>query len=83
VAPLFATCRRRPGASFAIALGGDRVAPRNVRPENRSTAVGRSPREIAATLAEQGHVTANLTPYALTTVALTIDQENGKRRRAA
>ena len=43
----------------------------------------RSRREIAATLAEQGHVTANLKPYALTAVALTIDQANGKRRRAA
>jgi hypothetical protein len=31
VAPLFATCRHRPCASFAMALSGDCVAPRNVR----------------------------------------------------
>jgi hypothetical protein len=29
VAPLFATCGHRPWASFAIALSGDCIAPRN------------------------------------------------------
>ena len=29
MAPLFATCRHRPCASFAMALSGDCVAPRN------------------------------------------------------
>jgi hypothetical protein len=32
VAPLFATCRHRPCASFAMALSGDWVAPRNYGP---------------------------------------------------
>jgi hypothetical protein len=41
----------------------------------------RALRDIAAALAEQGHATANLKPYAHTAVA--IDQANGKRRRAA
>ena len=31
MAPLFATCRHRPCASFAMALSGDCVAPRNYR----------------------------------------------------
>ena len=30
--PLFATCRHRPCESFGMALSGDCVAPRNVRP---------------------------------------------------
>jgi hypothetical protein len=32
VVPLFATCRHPPCASFAMVLGSDCVAPRNVRP---------------------------------------------------
>jgi hypothetical protein len=31
VAPLFATCRHRPCASFAMALSGDSVGPRKYR----------------------------------------------------
>ena len=31
MAPLFATCRHRPCASFAMALSGDCVTPRNYR----------------------------------------------------
>ena len=32
MAPLFVTCRHRPCASFAMALSGNYVAARNVRP---------------------------------------------------
>jgi hypothetical protein len=32
MAPLFAMCRHRPSASFAMVLSSDFVAPRNVRP---------------------------------------------------
>jgi DNA invertase Pin-like site-specific DNA recombinase len=43
----------------------------------------RSLRDIAAALAEQGHVTSKGQPYSPASVARIIEQANGKRRRAS